>query len=100
MHSKWIDHNGKKIYFQDFSSMFYDTEAIKQELVLVQAEVVLHPKNSLLVLADFRDTNITTELMPIMNASSTMTKDYVKKTAVLGVTGIKRTLAGLLFSLD
>jgi hypothetical protein len=96
MRSKWIEYNNKKIFFQDFSSMFYDTDAVKQELTQVQAEVVKQPKGSLLVLSDFRDTNITNELMPILNASSAMTKDHVKKTAVLGVTGIKRTLADLL----
>jgi hypothetical protein len=41
-------------------------------------------------------TNMTSELMPILNASSAMTKDHIRKTAVLGVTGVKRTLADLL----
>jgi len=96
MRSKWIEHNGKKIFFQDFSNLSYDTEAVKQELTQVQAEVVSHPKDSLLILSDFRETELTTELMPILNASSAMTKDHVHKTAVLGVTGVKRTLADLL----
>ena len=96
MRSKWIDYKGKKIFFQDFSNLSYDTEAVKQELAQVQAEVVSHPKNSLLILSDFRDTNLTTDLMPILNASSALTKEHVAKTAVLGVTGVKRTLADLL----
>ena len=62
----------------------------------VQAEVISHPKNSLLILSDFRDTNITSEMMSILSASSTLTKDHVRRTAVLGVTGIKRTLADFL----
>jgi hypothetical protein len=98
MRSKWIEHKGKKIFFQDFSNLYYDTEAVKQELEQVQAEVLSHPKDSLLVLSDFRGTNITSELMPIMNESSAKTKDHVHKTAVLGVTGIKRALADLLTS--
>jgi len=96
MRSKWIEHEGKKIFFQDFSDLLYDSEALKEELMQVQAEVVSHPKYSLLILADFRDTNITNEMMPILNASSAITKDHVRKTAVLGVTGVKRTLADLL----
>ena len=96
MRSKWIEHKGVKIFFQDFSGLLYDAEAMKKELAQVQAEVISHPKNSLLVLSDFRDTNITSEMMPILNASSAETKDHVRKTAVLGVTGIKRTLADLL----
>ena len=99
MRSKWIEHKGKKIFFQDFSGLLYDSEALKKELTLVQAEVVSHPKKSLLVLSDFRDTNITNDLMPLLNASSAMTKDHIKRTAVLGVIGVKRTLADLLIRL-
>ena len=98
MRSKWIEHKGKKIFFQDFSNLYYDTEAIKRELEQVQAEVLTHPKDSLLILSDFRGTNITSELMPIMNEASAKTKDHAHKTAVLGVTGIKRALADLLTS--
>ena len=75
MHSRWIEHRGKKIFFQDFSGMMYDTEGVKKELAQVQIEVISQPKNSMLVLSDFRDTNMTSELMPILNASSAMTKD-------------------------
>ena len=99
MRSKWIEHKGKKIFFQDFSNLESDTEAIKQELEQVQTEVISCPKDSLLVLSDFRGTSITSEIMPILNASSAKTKDHVHKTAVLGVTGIKRTLGDFLTSL-
>ena len=98
MRSKWIEHKGKKIFFQDFSNLESDTEALKQELEQVQAEVISYPKDSLLVLSDFRGTNVTAEIMPILNASSAKTKDYVHKTAVLGVTGIKRVLGDVLTS--
>ena len=96
MRSKWIEHRGKKIFFQDFSGFLYDADAVKKELMQVQVEVVSHPKNSLLILSDFTDTNMTSEMMPLLNAASAMTKDHVRKTAVLGVTGIKRSLADLL----
>jgi hypothetical protein len=96
MRSKWIEYQDKEIFYQDFSGFMYDSDALKKELTQVQAEVISHPKNSLLILSDFRDTNITNEMMSVLNASSVMTKDHVRRTAVLGVTGIKRTLADLL----
>lgn len=96
MRSKWIEYKGKNIFFQDFSNLMYDAAALKKELSHVQAEVITHPKNSLLILSDFRDTNMTGEMMPILNAASVMTKEHVRRTAVLGVTGVKRTLADLL----
>jgi len=98
MRSKWIEHKGKKIFFQDFSNLQYNTEAIKKELEQVQAEVLSNPNDSLLILSDFRGTHITSETMPLMNKASAETKDHVHKTAVLGVTGIKRAMADLLTS--
>jgi len=45
------------------------------------------------------DTNVGRDLLPAMNAASAATKEYVKKTAVLGVTGVKRKLADMLTAL-
>ena len=99
MRSKWIEFNGKNIFYQDFSKLFYNSGAVKAELEEVQKIVKAEPKNSVLVLTDMRDTNVGSELLPSMNAASAATKDYVRKTAVLGVTGAKRKLADLLTAL-
>ncbi|MCC6298972.1 MAG: hypothetical protein IT314_06715 [Anaerolineales bacterium] len=96
MRSQWIEHRSKKIFYQDFSKLFYNSEAVKAELALVQEIVKAQPKGSALVLTDMRDTNVGADLLPAMNAASAATKAFVKKTAVLGVTGAKRKLADLL----
>lgn len=99
MRSQWIEYNGKKIFYQDFSKLFYNSAAVKAELDEVQKFVLAEPKNSVLVLADMRDTNVGSDLLPVMNAASAATKEHVRKTAVLGVVGIKRKLADLLTAL-
>jgi SpoIIAA-like len=99
MHSNWIEHKGKKIFYQDFSKHFYNSEAVKAELIEVQKVVLSEPENSVLVLSDMRDTNVGSDLLPAMNAASTATKNHVRKTAVLGVLGMKRKLADLLTAL-
>ena len=99
MRSRWIEHKGKKIFYQDFSKNFYNSAVVKAELADVQQVVIAQPKDSVLVLSDFRDTNVGSELLSSMNAASTATKAYVHKTAVLGVTGMKRNLADLLTAL-
>ena len=99
MRSEWIEYNGKKIFYQNFSGLFYNSAAVKAELAEVQEIVKAQPKNSVLVLTDMRDTNVGADLIPVMNAASAATKAYVKKTAVLGVTGVKRKLADLLTAL-
>ncbi|MCC6500133.1 MAG: hypothetical protein IT313_07690 [Anaerolineales bacterium] len=96
MRSTWIEHNSKKIFYQDFSKLFYNSDAVKTELAAVQEIVKAQPKDSVLVLTDMRDTNVGSDLLPAMNAASAATKAFVKKTAVLGVVGVKRKLADLL----
>lgn len=99
MKSTWIEFNGKKIFYQDFSKNFYNSAAVKAELAEVQEVVKAQSKDSVLVLTDMRDTNVGSDLLPVMNAASNATKAYVHKTAVLGVTGMKRKLADLLTAL-
>ena len=96
MKSKWIEYNGKKILYQDFSNLFFNTNAIKEELEQVKAIVLGEPEDSVLVLSNFTSTEITNELMPIFNDASKVTKSHVRKTATIGVAGFKRTLGDLL----
>jgi hypothetical protein len=96
MKSKWIEYNGKKILYQDFSNLFFNTNAVKEELEQVKEIVLGEPENSVLVISNFTNTEITNELMPIMNDASKITKSHVCKTATVGVTGMKRTLGDLL----
>jgi hypothetical protein len=99
MRSNWIECEGKKILYQDFSRNFYNSAAVKAELAEVQKIVMTQPLNSVRVLSDFRDTNVGTDLLTAMNTASAATKAHVHKTAVLGVTGMKRKLADLLTAL-
>src|SRR5829696_3691760 len=99
MRSIWIEHKGRKIFYQDFSKNFYNAAVVKTELGEVQRVVTAEPKDSVLVLSDFRDTNVGSDLLSSMNVASAATKAHVRKTAVLGVIGMKRKLADLLTAL-
>lgn len=96
MKSKWVEQNGRQIFYQDFSNFFFNEKAVIDELREVQNIVLGQPKESVLVLSNFSNTEITANLMPILNESSSKTKAHVRKTAVLGITGVKRTLGDLL----
>jgi hypothetical protein len=96
MRSQWIEHQGKKIFYQDFSNLFFNAEAVKSELSAVEEVVLKEPENSVLVLSNFKDTQIGANLMSVLNDASAKTKDHVRKTAVVGVTGFKRTLGDML----
>lgn len=96
MKSKWIEHKGKKIFYQDFSNNFFNDKAVIAELNEVQEIILSQTPNSALVLSNFSNTEVTSNLMPVLNESSKKTKDHIHKTAVVGVSGIKRTLGDLL----
>lgn len=96
MKSKWIEHNGKKIFYQDFSNNFYNDKAVIEELNAVQEIILSQPEHSALVLSNFSNTEVTGTLMPLLNEASKKTSSHVRKTAVLGVKGVKRTLGDLL----
>lgn len=96
MKSRWIEHNGQKILYQDFANLFFNIEAVKNELEEVREIVLNQPEGTLLIISDFTNTEISGDLMSILNQASKATKPYVRKTAVLGVTGIKRTFGDLL----
>ena len=96
MKSKWIEYNGKKIFYQDFSNHFFNDKAVIEELKEVEAVILGEPENSTLVISNFTNTEVTSILMPLLNESSKRSKTHIRKTAVIGVAGIKRTLGDLL----
>lgn len=97
MRSQWITHKDQQIFWQDFSKQsLLDIDMIREELQKVQEVVLQYPVNSVLVLADFRNTEVGKDLMDMMVESSKLTKGHVKKTAVLGIYGTKRILADAL----
>ena len=77
MRSDWIEHKGKKIFYQNFSNNFYNSAVVKEELIEVQKVVKAQPLNSVLVLSDFRDTNVGSDLLSVMNAASAATSRIV-----------------------
>ncbi len=82
MRPKWIEHQGKRIFYQDFSGhSLRNAEAAKAELAAVQEIVLKEPGNSVLALADFTNTQVGKDLMDLMVVGSNLTKAHIKKTA-------------------
>jgi len=62
----------------------------------VQQIVLAQPLNSVRALANFTNTSLGKDLIDILTASSARTRPHIRKTAVLGVSGVKRFLANTL----
>ena len=92
MKSGWIIHKEKQIFHIDLSGFGRDTDAFRKELMAAESVTCQQPAGSLAVLTDVRDTVASSEVMNLAKESSGRTTKYVRKTAVIGVTGIRRVL--------
>lgn len=94
MKSQWIEHQGREILNIDFSN-FHDSDSELQRevnniLTGIGKEMYSKPLRSVLVLVDLRNTKMTSSIQKIITERITDTRKYVAKTAVLGMTGIRK----------
>lgn len=90
MQSRKITHKGHAIFYVDYSNL--DIENLKVEMAAVEAETLRQPANSVLAIIDVHGVIFTPAIMEAVRQSSVRTKQQVRKAAVLGVTGVRKTL--------
>jgi hypothetical protein len=90
MKSRMITHKGHTIFYVDYSSL--DIGGLKAEIAAVEAETLRRPANSVLAIIDVRGVIFTPAIMEAVRQSSVRTKLQVRKAAVLGVTGVRKSL--------
>ncbi len=94
MKSKWIDYQGRRIFYIDLSGFGRDELAFDKELTetvtTVGQEMYAQPLNTILVLVDLRDTNMTREIQKLISERIADTRKYIRKTAVVGMAGIQK----------
>jgi hypothetical protein len=92
MKSKWITHEGARIFFVDLSSFGRHPDAFREELMEVEAVAYQQPEDSLLVLTDIRDTVLSSEVMDFAKESAARMTKYIRKEAIIGASGIRQVL--------
>jgi hypothetical protein len=92
MKSKWIEHKGKPIFYVDLSNFGGDTVALREEARAITSLLTQQPENSVLTLSNAEGTVITPEHLTILKGIVTRTTRFVRKRAVLGVTGVRKAL--------
>ncbi|MBN1962221.1 MAG: hypothetical protein JW841_14895 [Deltaproteobacteria bacterium] len=87
---KWIQYRGKQVLKVDYQGLRGD------ELLDIMDKVPSfysgHPLGSVLVLTDVRNTHADEKTMSAIKNLTKKTKPYEKKSAVIGITGIKGIL--------
>lgn len=96
--AKKIEHEGKTIVFMDYSNLPVEQASLLADVSpkIIQKE----PLNSVLFLIDVTEARYNPEIIEKLKRATKGNNPYVKKTAVVGVVGMKKILfnAIVLFS--
>jgi hypothetical protein len=94
MKSRWVGYGEKNILYMDLSGFGenirgFDAE-ITEAVATIGQKMYEQPLNSVLVLVDLRNTTITQTVTHLLSERIKDTKKYVMRTAVVGMTGIRK----------
>lgn len=94
MKSRWMEYKGKRILYIDLSGFRQDEQGFDQELNMtvetIGQEMYQYPIHSVPVLVDLRNTIMTQKVQAKITERITDTRKYVSRTAVIGMTGIRK----------
>jgi hypothetical protein len=94
MKSRWVESGEKRILYIDLSNFGDDIPRFEAEITAavttIGQEMYQMPERSALVLVDLRNTNLTQTANKLLSERIVDTKKYVRKTAVVGMTGIRK----------
>ncbi len=95
---KWIEYKGVEIMINDYTNLSGE-EFIKTIQTLTENFVSLDKKDALLLI-DIRDSYTNKDIVEAFNIGGKAIKPFTKKTAVLGVTGVKKILLNVVNKLS
>ena len=96
MKSKWIEHKGKRIFYVDCTGFGSDSEALRAEAHAIIELVTQQPENSIRALSNAEGTVGTPENLNILKGIVTRTTRFVRRRAVIGVSGIRKALLDII----
>ncbi len=91
--SRWRTWNNTAFLHLDYADFGRDLEGLRAEVIEADAEMMHEPKGTVLVLIDLRNTVATPAVVQLFKESSAVTTPYVRRHALIGITGLKRFLA-------
>ncbi|HEX8617642.1 MAG TPA: hypothetical protein VF911_08650 [Thermoanaerobaculia bacterium] len=93
MKSSWRQHKGTPYFHADYSGFGRNIDALRIEVDGADSQIEQARDASALVLVDIRNTVTSVDVVWLFKQSTARTKGCVKKTAIVGVTGVQRILA-------
>ena len=93
MKSRWRHHNKIAFLHLDYANFKADIEGLRAEVQAADEEMMHEPKGTVLVLIDLRDTVASGAVVQMFKESSAITTPYIRRHALIGISGMKRYLA-------
>jgi len=94
MKSRWADYEDKSILYVDLSNFGDNVKAFDAELnetiTVIGQKMYEQPPHSVLVLVDLTNTRMTQKANARLSEVISDTKKYVRRTAVVGMTGLRK----------
>ena len=87
---KWLTHKGKDILYEDYTNL--TGEQIARLVPAITKITEEKDYKDILLLLDFTNSFANKEATNAFGESGKVSKDRLKKTAVLGITGVKKVL--------
>ncbi len=91
--SRWIHWHGVAVLHLDYANFKTDIDGLRAEVHEADVEIQRELKGSVLVLIDLRDTVASGAVVNLFKDSSALTNPYVRRHALIGISGMKRFLA-------
>jgi hypothetical protein len=90
--SHWIEHQGRRVFYADYSGFGDNLELLQEEMEPVIQLLSELPAKSVDVVANFEGTDSSIPTINLLKRLLPRANPAVRKRAILGVTGSKRFL--------
>jgi len=88
MKSRWMEHNGKRVFIADFSHFGDDSTSLKKEANEVIKILSKEPPDSTLVISNIDWTTATLNNIKVLMDILPITNQFVRKRCAIGTTGM------------
>ena len=95
---KWIEYKGKEILHDDYTNL--QGEELVHTIEILTNHLMESGKKEILLLIDLNDSYTNKEVVNAFTEAGKRVRPIVKRTAVLGITGVKKVLLNVVNKLS
>lgn len=90
MKSRWVFHQGKRVFISDFSDCGTAALLVSIECDAIKEALANEPPNSVLAITNVDGTFVNPEIIQAFRQLIPVTNKYVRRRAIIGLNGFRR----------